>query len=169
MRTENETCCAHVDISLICDCIFMLASQQHIYTRASITSQAQVSMRSVTGEYSPRDVANRAMGILLNTRREKQHVFELGTTVHLVINMKQGGRVHGLTKTSRYLPWEQRRSQCGWRVGSAVANVRFTETSYWPPCKQSLLCSRCFCNGAVATTTAPEIVTTTDGSDRIEK
>ena len=81
-------------------------------------------------------------------------VTTLGAPVELVVNIKVGGLVHRLAKkSSRSLPREKRKSQCGWKVGSPVANVRFLKTSRWPPCQT--LCSRCFPSApkAKATTT----------------
>ena len=146
----------------------MAPCKKHTYVHALISDQApSVSMRAVAGVNSPHDVAKKPWADLWNTRQKKRDAVELSTTVHLVTNIKQGGLVHRLAKSSQHVPREQRRSHCGWRVGNAVAHVRFTKTTFWPPCQQSLLCSRCFCNGAVATTN-PETVTAADEIDRIE-
>ena len=98
--------------------------------------------------------------------RVEDAVSTLEAPVDLVINIKLGGLAHRLAKGSLSLPRDQKRSQCGWRVGSAVSSVYFTQTTVWPPCKPALLCSRCFASGG---TSATETVTThTDENDAIE-
>ena len=123
-------------------------------------------MRAIAGGKSPCDAVSKPWVEFLNTRRKKD-VIQLEGTVHLIINIKQGGLVHCVSEKTRNLSREQRRSHCGWRVGGAVANVRFTKTSFWPPaCKSNLLCSRCFASSGASPTT--EGVYTSEASDRIE-
>ena len=118
------------------------------------------------GGKPPLDVAPKPWAFLSSKQREKRDVVELKETVYLVTNINKGGMVHRVADTSRYLPRDRRRSRCGWRVGSAVSNVYFTQTSVWPPCKPALLCSRCFASGgALATET---VTINTDESDGIE-
>ena len=139
----------------------------HIYMHAQISDQAPwVRMSADAGVKSPRDVVSKPWVEFLNALRKKDAI-ELEGNVHLVTNIKQGGLVHCVSERTRSLPREQRRSQCGWRVGGAVANVRFTKTSLWPPpCKSSLLCSRCFASSGASPTT--EGVYTSEASDRVE-
>ena len=120
---------------------------------------------TVAGGKPPLDVAPKPWTFLSSKQREKRDVVELNKTVHLVTNINKGGMVHRVADTSRYLPRDRRRSRCGWRVGSAVSNVYFTQTSVWPPCKPSLLCSRCFGSGGASVT---ETVTIQDENDAIE-
>ena len=121
---------------------------------------------TVAGGKPPLDVAPKPWAFLSSTQREKRDVVELNKTVHLVTNIKKGGMVHRLAETSRYLPRDRRRSRCGWRVGSAVSNVYFTQTKLWPPCKPALLCSRCFASGGTSATETVSIHT--DENDAIE-
>ena len=123
-------------------------------------------MRAIAGGVSLCDAVSKPWVEFLNTRRKKDAI-QLEGTVHLIINIKQGGLVHCVSEKTRNLSREQRRSHCGWRVGGAVANVRFTKTSLWPPpCKSSLLCSRCFPSGGTSATT--KTVAAADESDHIE-
>ena len=150
-------------------CVYMLPCVQrnpHVYVHAPISDQAPCArMSDVAGVKSPCDAVFKPWVELLNTRRKKGAI-ELEGAVHLVTNIKQGGLVHRLAEGTRHLPRERRRSRCGWRVGGAAANVRFTKTSFWPPpYKNSLLCSRCFCSGGTSPTKA---VTTADEIDYIE-
>ena len=123
-------------------------------------------MSTVAGGEPPLDVAPKPWAFLSNKQRENRDVVEPKTTVHLVTNINKGGMVHRVADTSRYLPRDRRRSRCGWRVGSAVSNVYFTQTSVWPPCKPAPLCSRCFASGGASATETVTI--NTDESDGIE-
>ena len=58
-------------------------------------------MSTVAGGEPPPDVAPKSWACLSSTQREKKDVVELGKTVHLVTNTKQGGLVH---RSSRELP-----------------------------------------------------------------
>ena len=139
----------------------------HLYTyicMRKISDQAPwVRMSADAGVKSPRDVVSKPWVEFLNALRKKDAI-ELEGNVHLVTNIKQGGLVHRLAEGTRHLPRERRRSRCGWRVGGAAANVRFTKTSTWPPCKSALLCSRCFASGGASATETVKInMDLTDG------
>ena len=141
----------------------MASCKNHTYVRAPISDQDG-------GASAPSRVRiRRAMSQgklwveFLDMQHKKRAAVDLGETVHLVINTKLGGLVHRLQKSSQHLPRDKRRSHCGWRLGNAVANVRFTKATRWAMCKPALLCSRCFC-----TTVTTEPVTSMDHSDRIE-
>ena len=136
----------------------------YTYMHAQISDQAPwVRMSADAGVKSPRDVVSKPWVEFLNALRKKDAI-ELEGNVHLVTNIKQGGLVHRLAEGTRHLPRERRRSRCGWRVGGAAANVRFTKTSTWPPCKSALLCSRCFASGGASATETVKInMDLTDG------
>ena len=139
----------------------------HLYTyicMRKISDQAPwVRMSAVAGVKSPRDVVP---WVEFLSALCKKDAIELEGKVHLVTNIKQGGLVHRLAEGTRHLPRERRRSRCGWRVGGAAANVRFTKTSTWPPCKSALLCSRCFASGGASATETVKI--NKDETDGIE-
>ena len=143
-----------------------LRTNLYIYMHAQISDQAPwVRMSADAGVKSPRDVVSKPWVEFLNALRKKDAI-ELEGNVHLVTNIKQGGLVHRLAEGTRHLPRERRRSRCGWRVGGAAANVRFTKTSTWPPCKSALLCSRCFASSGASATETVKI--NTDETDGIE-
>ena len=78
--------------------------------------------------------------------KQKQRVTDLPGVVQLIVNTKENGYVHRLSKSSRLLPRDKRRAHCGWRAGSSVANARFCRTRVWPPTGTytARICSKCF-------------------------
>ena len=57
----------------------------------------------------------------------------------MAVNINAGGKVHRLSANSAAMPYEKRRTHCGWRAGSAVAKTMF--------CKRVIagyLCRKCF-------------------------
>ena len=78
--------------------------------------------------------------------RTHQATVALSGLLPLVVNNKEHGLIHRLSEGSRNAARDQRRTLRGWRAGSVAANVRFCNTSVWPPLGVSTirLCSKCF-------------------------
>lgn len=79
--------------------------------------------------------------------RAQQQATSLPGLLELVVNNRENGLIHRLSEASRTAARAQRRTRCGWRAGSAAANVRFCSTCVWPPLGAAAahrLCSKCF-------------------------
>ena len=129
---------------------FLIKLPMITYMRASysytnvLTFGSSPTMCAALGEKSPRGAEQKPWAELFRMRLKSDAAVPLGKPLHLVVNIKQNGMVHEIGRGWRSLPREKRRSRCGWRFGAAVANVRFSVTSRWPPCQEIILCSRCF-------------------------
>ena len=123
---------------------YSLSVAMHRRRRQALSAQAYSEMEgsaAVKGSERIGHVAAAAM-----RARTEQEPIALVRRLSLIVNCKQDGMVHRLSEASRRLARDRRRTQCGWRAGSAVGNVRFCSTSVWPPpgTLTARLCSKCF-------------------------
>ena len=88
----------------------------------------------------------RRINKLLDVIRQGYTETRLPTPLHLIINLKECGYVHRVSKDTVRLARDKRRAHCGWRAGSAVAQARFCSTEVWPPLgsEKARVCSKCF-------------------------
>ena len=69
---------------------------------------------------------------------EKKHESQAARCKIFAVNINVGGKLHRLLPTAMEL-YHDKRTACGWRVGSAVAKARFCSDK--PTMK---LCRKCF-------------------------